>query len=68
METKERLKEFVDLFDDNFGELAKYLDLSYQSLNKKLNNHVDFKRTEIKKIKDRYSLSPDQVCYIFFDD
>lgn len=68
METKERLKEVMGLFDDNFGELAKYLDLSYQSLNKKLNMHVDFKRTEIKKIKDRYNLDAEQVDYIFFQD
>lgn len=66
--TKERLKEYMNLFDDGFGELAKYLEITYQSLNKKLNNHVDFKRSEIKKIKERYSLDAAQVDYIFFQD
>lgn len=68
METKSRLKEVMLIFDDSFGELAKYLDLSYQSLNKKLNNHVDFKRGEIRKIKERYKLDAEQIDYIFFED
>lgn len=68
METKNRLKEVMSLYDDNFTELAKFLDLSYQSLNKKLNGHVDFKRGEIKQIKERYSLDAEQTDYIFFQD
>ena len=67
MGTKERLKEIVDLYGDSIGELAKFLGITYQSLNKKLNGHVDFKRVEVKKIAERYSLDAEQIYYIFFD-
>ena len=67
MGTKERLKEIVDLYGDSMGELAKFLGITYQSLNKKLNSHVDFKRVEVKKIAERYSLDAEQIYYIFFD-
>lgn len=64
--TKSRLKEYMSYYDDNFQSLAEFMGISYQSLSKKLNNHVDFKRTEILMIKRRYNLTPEQVDYIFF--
>lgn len=66
--TKDRLKEVVKSYNDSFAELANVLEISYQSLNKKLNGHVDFKRIEIKIIKERYMLSADDIDYIFFDE
>lgn len=68
MDTKQRLKEVMIGYGDTMAELSKYLEITYQSLNKKLNNHVDFKRLEIKKIAERYSLDAEQIYYIFFDD
>ena len=66
--TKDRLKEIIKTYNDSFAELADALGISYQSLNKKLNGHVDFKRIEIKIIKERYMLSAEDVDYIFFDE
>lgn len=66
--TKTRLKEILNLYGDTFANLAKYIGISYQSLNKKLNGHVDFKQSEIKAIKKRYTLDAEQINYIFFRD
>lgn len=65
--TKSRLRETRMMLGDNFKDLAEYMGISYQSLNKKLNGHVDFKRSEIKKIATRYSLDAEEIYYIFFD-
>lgn len=65
--TKERLSEILKYFDDNFFKLAEIIGISYQSLSKKLNNHVDFKRSEILRIKQYYKLDAEQIEYIFFD-
>ena len=64
--TKEKLKEFMDIFGDNLTKLADYLGISYQSISKKLNGHTDFKLTEIRMIKERYNLTAEEVDYIFF--
>ena len=64
--TKERLKEVMGIYEDDAAALAKYLGLSYQSLNKKLNGHVDFKRGEIRAIADRYNLNAEMIYYVFF--
>ncbi len=65
---KHRLKEQMDKNNDSQEELAKYLNITYQTLSKKLNGHVEFTRCEIKKIKTRYNLTAQQVDYIFFED
>ena len=66
--TKDRLKEVMRYFDDSYFKLADAIGISYQSLSKKLNNHVDFKRSEILKIKYRYNLDAEQIDYIFFSE
>lgn len=65
---KWKLREQIDKNNDTLDELAKYLDITYQTLSKKMNEHVEFTRAEIKKIKDRYSLTAEQLDYIFFID
>ncbi|SKB01296.1 hypothetical protein SAMN05443428_1564 [Caloramator quimbayensis] len=65
---KWRLKEQIDKNGDTLEELANYLEITYQTLSKKMNEHVDFTRTEIKKIKSRYNLTAEQIEYIFFTD
>ena len=65
---KWRLKEQIDKNGDTLEELANYLEITYQTLSKKMNEHVDFSRTEIKKIKSRYNLTAEQIDYIFFTD
>ena len=50
---KWRLKELMDKNNDSMDDLAVYLDITYQTLSKKLNGQSDFTQTEIKKIKQR---------------
>ena len=64
---KLKIREQMDKHNDSLEELAKYLDITYPTLSKKMNQHVEFTRAEIKKIKDRYSLTPEQLVYIFFE-
>ena len=65
---KEKLRIFMELFGDTLTELADALDISYQSVSKKINGHTDFKLTELKIIKDRYNLTAEEMDYIFFND
>lgn len=64
---KEKLKVFMDLYNENLADLAEALGISYQSISKKVNGHSDFKLGEIQQIKDRYSLSAEEIDYIFFN-
>ena len=54
------------LYGDTNRDLAKYLGISQQSVSSKINeNGTEFRQGEIAKIKDRYSLSAEQVNNIF---
>ena len=62
-----KLKSIMVLNGDTIRDLAKFLDISPQSVSKKINeNQSEFKQGEIAKIKERYNLSADQVEEIFF--
>lgn len=65
---KWKLREQMDIYGDTLESLANYLNIAYQTLSKKMNGHVDFTRTEILKIKQRYNLSAEQVDNIFFSN
>ncbi len=65
---KWKLREQMDIYGDTLESLANYLNITYQTLSKKMNGHVDFTRTEILKIKQRYNLSAEQVDNIFFSN
>ena len=65
---KWKLREQMDIYGDTLESLANYLNITYQTLSKKMNGHVDFTRTEILKIKQRYNLSAGQVDNIFFSN
>lgn len=60
------LSEYIAKNNDTLEELSKHLEITYQTLSKKRNGHVEFTRAEIKKIKDRYNLTPEEIDYIFF--
>ncbi len=47
-------------------EIADILGLSRESYRKKECGKIDFKQSEIKKIKDCLKLTNDEVCEIFF--
>ncbi len=64
---KAKLKSYMALFDDTNKELADYLEISEQSVSNKINeNGTEFKQGEIRRIKDRYNLTPEEVDAIFF--
>ena len=55
--------------DDTGEDLAKALNISRQTLSKKINSdNADFTQGEIAAIQKRYNLSGDRVSEIFFAD
>ena len=66
---KALLRSIMALYGDTNKDLADYLDITEQSLSKKINeNETEFKQGEIKLIKIRYGLTADQLDLIFFAD
>lgn len=62
------LRSIMVLHGDTNKDLADYLGISEQSVSNKINeNGTEFKQGEIAKIKDRYTLTAEQVDVIFFD-
>lgn len=55
-------------FGDNQVDVANYLDISLQRFNAKLNGWggAYFTQPEIKKIKEKYNLTGEEVDMIFF--
>lgn len=65
---KARLKSVMALHGDKNKDLAEFLEISEQSVSSKINeNGTEFKQGEIKKITERYNLSPEEMTAIFFD-
>lgn len=66
---KTKLKSVMALYGDTNKDLADELGLTEQSVSCKINeNGTEFKQGEIKRIKNRYNLSPEEVDAIFFDE
>ena len=66
MNVKE-LKSVMALFGDTYKNLADLLGISEASVGNKINEKgTEFKQGEIAKIKERYSLSSEQIDSIFF--
>ena len=64
---KELLRSIMVLHGDTNKDLADYLGITEQSVSNKINeNGTEFKQGEIRLIRDRYSLTSDQVDRIFF--
>ena len=64
---KWKLRGIIEQNNDTLDELAKYLEIAYPTLSNKMNQHVEFKQSEIKKIKQRYNLTPVELDNIFFE-
>ena len=65
---KAKLKSIMALHGDTNKDIADLLEISEQSVSCKINeNGTEFKQGEIKKITDKYNLSPAEVTAIFFD-
>lgn len=54
------------LHGDTQRTLAEALEIAELTLSKKLNEKNEFTQSEIKAIKNRYRLNPDEVDAIFF--
>ena len=52
---------------DTQAQLAAALGISASNMNDKINGKSDFRQNEIVAIKNRYSLTADDVDRIFFD-
>lgn len=62
------LKGIVKIYDGTQSALADAMGLSLSRLNAKINETgAEFSQSEIAFIRDRYSLSKEQVTDIFFD-
>lgn len=65
---KAKLKSIMALHGDTNKDIAELLKISEQSVSGKINeNGTEFKQGEIKKIANKYNLSPDEVTAIFFN-
>lgn len=65
---KEKLKSYMALHGHTNKDLADLLCISEQSVSSKINeNGTEFKQGEIRRIKDEYNLTPEEVDAIFFD-
>ena len=60
-----RFKSVMALHGDTQRSLAKALEIAELTLSKKLNEKNEFTQSEIKAIKNRYSLTPEEVDAIF---
>lgn len=64
---KKLLRSVMALNNDTYVSLAMALGISPQSVSNKINeNGTEFTQGEIKFIKNRYDLTPEQVESIFF--
>lgn len=65
---KNLLRSLMCLHGDTNKSLAEYLQISEKSISDKINERgTEFKKSEVKAISDRYDLSHDQICSIFFN-
>ena len=67
MTKKNVFESKMKLYEDNQSDIAEALGISLQTFNKKLNgtDGGEFTQTEIKTVKIRYHLTPEEVDEIF---
>ncbi len=53
-------------YGDTQSKVAKYLGIATQSYYRKEKGYQDFTKTEIRKIAEKYNLTPVEVWDIFF--
>lgn len=66
MNTNE-LKAEMKRNNDTQEKLAEALELSLSGVNDRINGRIEFRRSEINTIRQRYNLSPEDTVRIFFD-
>ena len=67
MLNKNLLISIMKLHGDTQEALANYLDMSLPSVNQRIAGNVEFKASEIAKVKEKYNLTDEQVTAIFFN-
>ena len=60
------LKAEMKRNDDTQEKLAEALDISVSGVNDRINGRVEFRRSEINAIRQRYNLSSEDTIRIFF--
>ncbi len=63
---KKEFRAAMARYGDTLATLAEAIGISTRALSCKINGILCFKQTEIIKIKERYNLTPDELCTIFF--
>lgn len=65
---KNQLESVMKLHGDTGTALAEYLEIARSTFSAKINetNGAEFTQSEMAKIKNKYSLSPDEMVNIFF--
>lgn len=61
-----KLRSKMALYGDTQRTLAEALNVSQNSMCKKLQDKFEFKRSEIEIIANRYELTNDEIKEIFF--
>ena len=67
MNTNE-LKAVMKLNEDTQERLAEALGLQVSGVSERIRGKIEFRRSEINLIRERYHLSPEDTMRIFFDD
>ena len=62
------LKATIIKNGDTQEKLAEAMGLITSGLNMRINGHIEFRRNEINFIKQRYSLTSEEVDEIFFTE
>ena len=62
------MKAEMKLHDDTQEKLAEVLRIQVSGVSARINGKIDFRASEIEKIRDRYTLSNDRLCSIFFTE
>ena len=52
--------------EDTQEKLAEALGLQISGISARVNGHIDFRISEVEKIRERYNLSNDELVQIFF--
>ena len=66
---KKKLRSIMQLYGDTSTMLANYIGISYQRFSYKINEKdgAEFTQKENSKIKEKYSLTPEDIYEIFFN-
>lgn len=62
------LKAVMAKHGDSQEKLAEFLGLHVSGVNARINGKIEFRLSEIRAIRERYGLSPEEVTEIFFDE